>query len=625
MPRAATSWPLAVLPIRIWKDHHSLVQSEASICSAQSTCRAQKQQHSKEGSMGSSSKEESPRDLVGLKFPFFDLPEHEHSDVSRSYVPEKRTFATTGIHTPPPGAATNRRNIELSEPISIIDSNWDSEISPIARSRESGGKDLDVSAENLRTPERDYGGDDDIDTMLSELKSIINQSQTKRKGRFRSSSLGDTATLEDDNDFLIESRIAKNQNVGIKSPQTPSSKPRVSSAGSESETNLPAAYDSNLRNIRKQVDESSHNFINRIRNAAQQRKKALTRSRDTLKAQELDQLQARAAASGKLSEEKEAVSTETSMSNRDSDVGSVRKQFKARPLPESNGFKGMGGLYGVPKVEKKPTTTPFSPLLGSRRPQKVKAKALQKPGLEMSTNNQFPRKQRHKVGGEEGLARLTPNRTTFKARPVPSFIGKKGQGGLTGVPKVQKRTATIPISPVLGLRRKPDSREDQGPIDPTKTVIIRGQASPGLRGLDLLEGTPKSRRVPGEKDENKIPNTDQSLAYVPYSSIRAKKRADYDARRDENMELKLENELKNREKEIQRMHRELRILRKTSMKSIAPLLKESLPYVNYSMVSRAHQNGTAAAASYEHALPVDRSMDWRQEVNLVWICERQPQ
>jgi hypothetical protein len=42
----------------------------------------------------------------------------------------------------------------------------------------------------------------------------------------------------------------------------------------------------------------------------------------------------------------------------------------------------------------------------------------------------------------------------FKALPLPSYTGLKGHGGLSGVPKVEKKQATMASSPMLGARRQ---------------------------------------------------------------------------------------------------------------------------------------------------------------------------
>jgi hypothetical protein len=284
-----------------------------------------------------------------------------------------------------------------------------------------------------------------------------------------------------------------------------------------------------------------------------------TRSRDDLKAKEREQLQANAAAAEKMISEKNAnlqhTFTSDTSTSRHSETTSSHKQFKARPLPETTGIKGIGGLNGVSKVAKKPSTTPFSPLLGARRPQKMPT----------SVNKKTSKKKKLGKSSEKALPQPA-SFPVFKARPVPSFVGREGQGGLTGVPKVRKRSATVPKSPMFGLRKNTEDRKENMKEIPCKSSMqspMYGQTL-ALRGLELLEATPDhTSRVPKENDENQIPHNDQSMAYEPYSTIRAKKRADYDTRRDETMKRKLDSDSKNRQTEIRRMQRELQILRKS--------------------------------------------------------------
>lgn len=156
----------------------------------------------------SPAEESSPNcSQTSLKFPFFDLPAYEYSQ-SLSYVSEKRTFATAGIFTPPPAG---KRNVDFGEELSTMDADWDSELSPITKSGDSDGGDVHASTNNFRTPTKHDAGDD-IETMLSELKSIIHQSHTKRNERYRRSSIG-SASSECDNDFLVDSLTTKTQKI----------------------------------------------------------------------------------------------------------------------------------------------------------------------------------------------------------------------------------------------------------------------------------------------------------------------------------------------------------------------------------------------------------------------------
>jgi hypothetical protein len=298
---------------------------------------------------------------------------------------------------------------------------------------------------------------------------------------------------------------------------------------------------------------------------------AMTQSRDDLKAKEREQIEANETARYNLSLETDKSSRIKSKSERACDESlqstSSNKTFKARPLPATTGIKGMGGLAGVPKVTKRPTTTPFSPLLGSRRHEINKIKSLEKPKMQKKPETRpLDKKKKVQVEMEEPKSASLP---AFKARSVPPFIGQEGQGGLTGVPKVRKRSVTVPKSPMLGLRRKPNALKEindhkQGSIPKAKGSPMTAMQTPVLKGLNFLEATSNpSKDFALENDENRIPSRKvQFSAYQPHSTLRAIKRADYDVRRDDNMKEKIEFDMKNRYVEIMRRKKELQALGK---------------------------------------------------------------
>lgn len=59
----------------------------------------------------------------------------------------------------------------------------------------------------------------------------------------------------------------------------------------------------------------------------------------------------------------------------------------------------------------------------------------------------------------EKTAKSTTMVKHFTARPVPKYAGKDGNGGLSGVPKVEKRSLTVARSPLLGARRTSGMKE----------------------------------------------------------------------------------------------------------------------------------------------------------------------
>ena len=212
-----------------------------------------------------------------------------------------------------------------------------------------------------------------------------------------------------------------------------------------------------LTSAKKNLDASSMAFIERLRGAAHRRKLKVARSRDSLVAKEREHLLSIATANERrlVRAPKEAV---TPVSNVDLHYSNsvtkleTYKPFKARPLPTTTGHLGSGGQVGVPKVEKRPTTTPLSPLLGVRRPAKEQISA---PG---SPPRHAPRRSGSRLVGMVTQT-FTPKKArghslSFKARPAPPTTGMQGHGGQVGVPKVEKRPATIPLSPCLGKNRR---------------------------------------------------------------------------------------------------------------------------------------------------------------------------
>lgn len=146
----------------------------------------------------------TPNTNKKVRFPFFDMPESANS-ASRNYELQGRSTrdAESGLFTPPPtGQGVGFAETEFSTPMD--DSNWESEISPISRNRDSSGRTLDVSSGELRmaTPHHKQGENaQDIDSMLIELKGIIHKSQTKQKERRQSST---SRRRSADSDFLVD-------------------------------------------------------------------------------------------------------------------------------------------------------------------------------------------------------------------------------------------------------------------------------------------------------------------------------------------------------------------------------------------------------------------------------------
>ena len=255
---------------------------------------------------------------------------------------------------------------------------------------------------------------------------------------------------------LASSSAASNGNLLNPLPSPTTGTPLAS--GDEPPESSPTI---DLSSAKKKLGASSHALVERLRGAAQKRKLLVTRSRDSFVAKEQRQKLSleNAALSMHTEEEEEVYEPETpepikpiAQRRHFEGINPVR-EFKARPLPATTGDLGGGGQAGVPKVSKRSPTVPSSPLLGNRRRLKEgsvgeskayqKVKEEERRRREISVSNTVSKKSLQKDDS------LVP----FKARPLPATTGDLGHGGQTGVPKVTKRTPTVPSSPLLGHRR----------------------------------------------------------------------------------------------------------------------------------------------------------------------------
>jgi len=301
-------------------------------------------------------------------------------------------------------------------------------------------------------------------------------------------------------------------------------------------------------------------------------------------------------------------------------------------------------MGGVPKIEKRPNTTPTSPLLGLRRTKggsttsKLLEKSKRSPGkgskvikesagnsgyskkrlsdtVETKTSNYLDKskgnKEKSSIMLDVNSMRLKPGRketsvgtsTLFKARPIPSSNNMRYHAGQIGIPKVSKRAVTVPISPSLGPKRQSEKFVKQAKRSSTdnskrKSIIkttssrwsaglsvstqIKTSVSPSsvtssvksaeLLGLNLvdsrLDSTPEDKNFIKNEindDNNNVTPTNSASSILPFeprSTTRATMRKKYDVRRDENREMKLQEEREELKLRIKMIHRELIILSK---------------------------------------------------------------
>jgi len=383
-----------------------------------------------------------------------------------------------------------------------------------------------------------------------------------------------------------------------------------------------------LQSAMKKVGERSSNFIDKIRDAAHKRKVAVTRSRDSLVAKEQEQLRSIAESKTRLmslNEELQALGEKNGVSAKENNFNK-RVNSKDKNSYKNNRFvSGFGGV-GVPKVEKRPTTTPLSPMLGIRRKGGKTTDRLGKevnkilgsgtraiPNTKPTNRNQYsdtsakkvkvPSKRdmtpRQKKGDPvmpgttssklNGSVDVSVDETSvFKARKAPSSTTTEWNAGQVGIPKVSKRAVTVPISPCLGPRRQSritrknsDERHADNDISSkakmnhstrTNEFSISSQCramtpssvkdSP-LVGLNLIDSVKKNKsRAKKLENYELTPSHPLRMPFQPRSTTRAKMREKYDVRRLENRHRTLQEQRERLQSEIKVIRRELKILSK---------------------------------------------------------------
>jgi hypothetical protein len=358
-------------------------------------------------------------------------------------------------------------------------------------------------------------------------------------------------------------------------------------------------------------------FIETIRGAAFRRKINLTKSRDDLHAKERKHrasIEAASVAKATFIVLKAPSATEEAKENK-----IPVRVFKAKPVPPTTGINGAGGLFGVPKIAKKPPTQPVSPRLGSLRRHSLQhLPPTQLPHQPQTDILHFRARPLPKTTGElghgglSGLPKISKRPTTaavspllgsrrrdnnnelkknsvrlsFQARPVPKTSSQYGHGGQSGIPKVPKRPPTDPRSPLLGLRRPAQQRislADQRkfpsriPAIPKRLLTVPNSRLVSIRRNVNSQPSPHpdiSRSSSGSmqskllgvsllshENEDCSPAQHAAIqAYEPHSSRRAKKRSEYDAGRAVSEEERLERESAKRLEMVESLKKEVRRL-----------------------------------------------------------------
>lgn len=325
----------------------------------------------------------------------------------------------------------------------------------------------------------------------------------------------------------------------------------------------------------KQAGASAQAFIQGLRGAAHRRKMNLTRSRDSLAAKEKE----RREEAGRLAIQM-ALDADNSQRS-EMEKASSPHDFRAKPLPRST---RMGGVAGLPRVVKRPVTTPLSPMLGTRRAS-MPDHMHQTEGENLQTRSEgvagLPKVDKRPVttpfspllgarrtsstAVQTKLRKYTRQHdepmenATFRARPIPKATVEKG--GQSGVPKVSKRPTTIPSSPLLGTRRPEMIARRHSMIIGRQSGSASTVSDSTPLGLEFVNDSENMENALPETPTNKDARIPQFKEFQLQSTIRAKKRAEFDETRKQRWEARQREELHQRRERIRRLERELGELR----------------------------------------------------------------
>ena len=379
---------------------------------------------------------------------------------------------------------------------------------------------------------------------------------------------------------------------------------------------LPIPRTENLEDAMKQVGEHSNDFIGKMRDAANKRKAAVTRSRDFLVAREQEQIRSIAECESRLTTLKEKLESggETNKENE------AFQQIRKKANKTLNGFGGVG----VPKVEKRPTTKPLSPKLGLRRNGRKTKTTKKKKTMESSEKtsafqpiaksnitifndaeideckNSTSLIDRNKHSKNEAVSSKSKSNAKkedqelfgapsgFKARPIPSSTTGRWNAGQLGIPRVSKRALTVPVSPCLGPKRQSRIAVEVG--SKTKEKISKSnkkwnmsersngyssssrsttmspssvQGSP-LLGLNLVDSTRKEHAITETRniDNHVMETRNEFRPFIPRSTSRATMRKQYDDYLGEIRALTIQEKRERLQSQIKSIRRELKILGK---------------------------------------------------------------
>ena len=183
----------------------------------------------------------------------------------------------------------------------------------------------------------------------------------------------------------------------------------------------------------------------------------------------------------------------------------------------SNNMEFIQQLRGAAFRRKMNLTRSRDSFLNKEKQQREHNAAVQLQRELLERNQQEQEDEQKRIRSQQQLLKkqqlqLPP----FKALPLPktSQSHNHHHGGLVGVPKVEKRPPTIPISPHLGLRRRDDGTFKRVNDDKPTTKAAKA-TNEVFKALPL----PKSSLPVGGAGQSGIPKVSKRMVTIPKSPL----------------------------------------------------------------------------------------------------------
>ncbi len=184
----------------------------------------------------------------------------------------------------------------------------------------------------------------------------------------------------------------------------------------------------------------------------------------------------------------------------------------------NNNMEFIQQLRGAAFRRKMKLTRSRDSFLNKEKQQREHNAAVQLQRELLERNQQEQEDEQKRIRSQQQLLKKQQQLPPFKALPLPktSQSHNHHRGGLVGVPKVEKRPPTIPISPHLGLRRRDDDTSKRADDDnDTRTTKAAKATNEVFKALPL----PKSSLPVGGAGQSGIPKVSKRMVTIPKSPL----------------------------------------------------------------------------------------------------------